>query len=187
MPQDRRSALQTTPGAHPRGRAVSGPPWSLAPPASIREERQLTAEGAARDSLDALITDLAGGHGASQGKGGRPKKVEGENRARASAVNGKSARRVTYSTRSLAARLAESANPKVPAAADPHRRPGNSGNRTAVDKDRKSQPRSKGGGRADHRLARLKRDHPAIAARFVAGEFRGNVAAAERAARGPAG
>src|SRR5262245_15337256 len=116
MPQDRRSALQTTPGAHPRGRAVSGPPWSLAPPASLREERQLTVAGAACDSLDALITDLAGGHGASQGKGGRPKKVEGENRARASAVNGKSARRVTYSTRSLAARLAESANPKVRAA-----------------------------------------------------------------------
>jgi hypothetical protein len=39
------------------------------------------------------------------------------------------------------------------------------------------------GNRADVRVARLKRDHPAIAGRLAAGEFR-SVAAAERAARG---
>jgi hypothetical protein len=69
------------------------------------------------------------------------------------------------------------------AADDPHSRPGNDGNRTAGAKKEKGHPRSRGSNKAETRVARLKRDHPEVAERLAAGEFR-SVAAAERVSRG---
>jgi hypothetical protein len=68
-----------------------------------------------RANLNALIEDLVLGHGASKGKGGRPKKETTENLMSTHQVNGRGGSR-SRSPSSLAARMAESNDPKVQAA-----------------------------------------------------------------------
>jgi hypothetical protein len=74
---------------------------------------------ASRTTINALISDLTSGYGASRGKGGRPKKEE-KNRNGAVAVNGVSSRKKSSSSTALAARLAESDDPKVKRAWEEH-------------------------------------------------------------------
>jgi hypothetical protein len=72
-----------------------------------------------RAGINALIEDLVKGNGASKGKGGRPKKGNSENLSSTAHVNGRGAAR-SKKTSTIAARLAESADPKVRAAWEGH-------------------------------------------------------------------